>query len=193
MAIATAKPVPKRLKAQLDLAWVLRTRKQGLGGNGLEAGFIPSEPVMSPFFDHFRSGGRYRFRLGRSLDPHEELHPEMVDQGVEVGGDVPGTIDELIAMQQKNDGKDNDARPEKGDKVTEKVRQVLDCIEKLDTSAAEDQEIALAIVRHLEKFHDDAVKDMVEDRDSKRSQLAAWAVDADRLMYCRFLLESIDL
>ena len=189
MVIATAKPVPKRLKA----AWVLRTRKQGLGGDGLEAGFIPSEPVMSPFFDHFRSGGRYRFRLGRSLDPHEELHPEMVDQGVEVGSDVPGTIDELIAMQQKNESKDNDARPEKGDKVTEKVRQVLDCIEKLDTSAAEDQQIALAIVRHLEKFHDDAVKDMVEDRDSKRSQLAAWAVDADRLMYCRFLLESIDL
>ena len=117
----------------------------------------------------------------------------MADQGVEVGSDVPGTIDELIAMQQKNESKDNDARPEKGDKVTEKVRQVLDCIEKLDTSAAEDQQIALAIVRQLEKFHDDAVKDMVEDRDSKRSQLAAWAVDADRLMYCRFLLESIDL
>jgi len=159
----------------------------------METGSSLNEPVMSPFFDHFRSGGRYRFRLGHSLDPHEELHPEMVDQGVEVGSDVPGTIDELIAMQQKNESKDNDARPEKGDKVTEKVRQVLDCIEKLDTSAAEDQQIALAIVRHLEKFHDDAVKDMVEDVDSKRSQLAAWAVDADRLMYCRFLLESIDL
>ena len=88
MAIANAKPFPKRMKAQLDHAWVLRTRKQGLGGDGLEAGVINCEPLMSPFFEICRFGGRYRFLVGRSLDPHEELHPEMADQSVEVGSDV---------------------------------------------------------------------------------------------------------
>lgn len=149
---------------------------------------------MSPFFDPFSSGGRYRFRLGRSLDPHEELHPEMAEEPVDVSSEVPGTIDELIAMQQNDKPEPSrPEKPEKPDKVTEKVRKVLDLIEELDTSAAEDQEVALAIVRQLERFHDDAVKDMVEDTETKRSQLVAWAVDADRLMYCRFLLESIDL
>ena len=149
---------------------------------------------MTSFFDHFRSGGRYRFRQGRSLDPHEDLHPEMAEEAISVSNEVPGTIEELIAMQEKDKPEPSrPEKPEKSDKVTEKVRKVLDLIEELETSAAEDQEVALAIVRHLEKFHDDAVKDLVEDSESKRSQLAAWAVDADRLMYCRFLLESIDL
>lgn len=149
---------------------------------------------MFPSFDQFSSGGRYRFRLGRSLDPHEELHPEMAEEPVDVSSEVPGTIDELIAMQQNDKPEPSrPEKPEKPDKVTEKVRKVLDLIEELDTSAAEDQEVALAIVRQLERFHDDAVKDMVEDTETKRSQLVAWAVDADRLMYCRFLLESIDL
>ncbi len=84
-------------------------------------------------------------------------------------------------------------KPVDSDKLTAKVRDVLAFIEKLDTSAAEDKEVALTILRHLETFHDDAVDDMVNSAESERSQVGAWAVDADRLMFCRRLLESIDL
>ena len=57
---------------------------------------------MPAFFDNARrdGDGRYRFRRGYSVDPHEDLHPEMGEQAVEVGADVPSTISELIAMQQ---------------------------------------------------------------------------------------------
>jgi len=55
---------------------------------------------MNSFFDHFRSRGRYRFRCGRSLDPNEGLHPELAEDGIEVGNGVPNTIDELMAMQR---------------------------------------------------------------------------------------------
>ena len=84
-------------------------------------------------------------------------------------------------------------KPVNGDKLTAKVKDVLALLEKLNTSAAEDKEVALTILRHLETFHDDAVDDMVNSAESERSQVAAWAVDADRLMFCRRLLESIDL
>ena len=57
---------------------------------------------MSSLFDHFRDG-RYRFRLGRSLDPHEGLHPEMRDQEISIGIDVPNTIDELISLQSNQE------------------------------------------------------------------------------------------
>ena len=84
-------------------------------------------------------------------------------------------------------------KPVNGDKLTAKVKDVLALLEKLNTSAAEDQEVALTILRHLETFHDDVVDDMVKSTESERSQVGVWAVDADRLMFCRRLLESIDL
>ena len=37
------------------------------------------------------------------------------------------------------------------------MKEVLDLIEKLDTNAAEDQQIALTLVRKLESFHDEMV------------------------------------
>ena len=151
---------------------------------------------MPAFSDNARwdGDGRYRFRRGRSVDPHEDLHPEMGEQAVEVGADVPSTIDELIAMQQ---GDQNDAplpsKPEKPERLTAKVRRVLDLIEELETTAAEDQQIALSIVRLLEDYHDDIVAKMQEDTDAKHRQIVAWAVDADRLMQTRILLASVDL
>jgi hypothetical protein len=151
---------------------------------------------MPAFSDNARrdGDGRYRFRRGRSVDPHEDLHPEMGEQAVEVGADVPSTIDELIAMQQ---GDQNDAplpsKPEKPERLTAKVRRVLDLIEELETTAAEDQQIALSIVRQLEDYHDDIVAKMQEDTDAKHRQIVAWAVDADRLMQTRILLASVDL
>ena len=70
---------------------------------------------------------------------------------------------------------------------------LLSFIEQLDTSAAEDKQVALAILRHLETYHDDEAEELIESSFSKRSQAAAWAVDADRLLLCRSLLEGIEL
>ncbi|MBM5828092.1 MAG: hypothetical protein FJ050_08595 [Cyanobacteria bacterium M_surface_7_m2_040] len=149
---------------------------------------------MASLFDRFRRDGRYRFRAGRSLDPHEELHPEMVGPEVSVGASVPNTPEELMAMQQGDRSEaQRPEKPEKPNKITAKVKQVLDLIHELDTTPGEDQQIALTLVRELEDFHDKVVADLQDDQDAKHSQIAAWAVDADRLMHCRIFLDSIDL
>ena len=137
------------------------------------------------------TGGRYRFFGGRFADPNEGVHPEMVDL-VGTASDssgIPDSPDALIAMQENKP-----ERPEKPERIhSAKVKQVLDLMEKLETSADDDQQIALAILRQLERFHDGVVEEMREDEEAKHSQIAAWAVDADRLMHCRIFLESIDL
>jgi hypothetical protein len=135
--------------------------------------------------------GRYRFQGDQPLDPDAGVHPEMVSSASSepVSGGIPDSPDQLIAMQENKP-----QRPEKPERSqSSKVREALEFIEKLDTSAHEDQQIALAIVRHLERFHDGVVDDMQDDADAKHSQIAAWAVDADRLMHCRIFLESVDL
>ena len=144
-------------------------------------------------FDHFRGDGRYRFRRGDSLDPNEGLHPEMVDQSVDIGTGVPNTFDELMAMQENYPPSPGQPqKPDRSEKVTAKVKQVLDLIRELETGAAEDLEIALTLVRQLEDYHDKVVADMQEDPDAKHSQISAWSVDADRLMHCRIFLNSIE-
>ncbi len=152
----------------------------------------PTDATPSPQANEpHRPRGRYRFQGGRPLDPDAGVHPEMVaDQSVErVAAEIPNSPQELMAMQENKP-----ERPEKPERQqSAKVKEVLDLIEKLDTDAAEDQQIALAIVRHLESFHDDVVKEMQDDADAKHSQIVAWSIDADRLMRSRLLLESIDL
>ena len=137
------------------------------------------------------TGGRYRFFGGRFADPNEGVHTEMVDldgTAADSSG-IPDSPDALIAMQENKP-----ERPEKPERShSAKVKQVLDLMEKLETSADDDQQIALAILRQLERFHDGVVEEMREDEEAKHSQIAAWAVDADRLMHCRIFLESIDL
>jgi len=136
------------------------------------------------------TGGRYRFCGGRFVDPNEGVHPEMADlDGAPLASGIPNSPDELIAMQD-----DQAKLPEKPERnQSAKVKQVLDLMERLETSSSEDQQIAVAIVRHLERFHDGVVEEMKEDAEAKHSQIAAWAIDADRLMHCRIFLESIDL
>ena len=137
------------------------------------------------------TGGRYRFFGGRFADPNEGVHPEMVDLDgtASDSSGIPDSPDALIAMQENRP-----ERPEKPERIhSAKVKQVLDLMEKLETSADDDQQIALAILRQLERFHDGVVEEMREDEEAKHSQIAAWAVDADRLMHCRIFLESIDL
>ncbi|CAK6695427.1 hypothetical protein [Synechococcus sp. CBW1107] len=133
---------------------------------------------------------RYRFRAGKPIDPNEGLHPEMTDdnQPQTVAAGIPDSPQQLIAMQTK------DQRPEKPERgQSAKVKEVLDLINKLETSAVEDQQIALELVRHLESFHDGIVEEMQDDEAAKHSQIVAWAIDADRLMRARVLLDSVDL
>lgn len=137
------------------------------------------------------ASGRYRFFGGRFTDPNEGVHPEMVDLDGTAADScgIPDSPDALIAMQENKP-----ERPEKPERIhSAKVKQVLDLMEKLETTATEDQQIALSIVRHLERFHDGVVEEMRDDEEAKHSQIAAWAVDADRLMHCRIFLESIEL
>jgi len=138
------------------------------------------------------NNGRYRFRRGKAVDLQEDLHPEMVEQGVEVAANTPDTINELIAMQEKENA-DRPEKPDKDRKPSARIQEVLDLLNKLETTAAEDHEIALFLVRNLEDFHDGVVKEMQEDDGAKHSQIVAWAIDADRLMRSRLLLESVDL
>lgn len=137
--------------------------------------------------------GRYRFQGGQPLDPHADVHPEMAaDQAAApVGAGIPNSPDELIAMQESKPEKERPDKPERN--TTPKVKQVLDLIKRLETTAYEDQQIALALVRHLETYHDNVVGEMQDDDDAKHGQIVSWAIDADRLMHCRIFLESVDL
>jgi len=85
-------------------------------------------------------------------------------------------------------------RPEKPEpKTSVKVEQMLELLDRLETSAAEDLDLVQRLVRKLENFHDQVVEEMREDNDASHTQLIAWSIDADRLMRSRLLLESVDL
>jgi len=101
--------------------------------------------------------------------------------------DVQERLDELAVLIE-----DAKAMPLSASCLVNRA-QVLDLIDELETTAAEDQQIALSIVRQLECYHDDIVAKMQEDADAKHNQIVAWAVDADRLMQSRIVLESVDL
>ena len=96
-------------------------------------------------------------------------------------------------MQASHSSPSRPDKPTKNEKTTLKVKQALEFLEKLELSPAEDKQVALSILRHLESYHDDEVEELIESTDSKRSQVGAWAVDADRLMLCRIFLEGIEL
>jgi hypothetical protein len=154
-----------------------------------------NEQPLNPSADDARgANGRYRFQAGKPVDPDDGVHPELRssafnDTAATPAVAVPASPEQLIAMQEKKP-----ERPEKrSDQTRPKVSQVLELIEKLDTNAYEDQQIALALVRHLEQFHDNVVEEMQDDNEAKHTQIVCWAIDADRLMRCRMLLESVDL
>lgn len=137
------------------------------------------------------ANGRYRFQGNQPLDPDAGLHPEMAaDQAASsVAAGVPNSPQELMAMQENKP-----ERPEKPERQqSAKVKQVLELLTSIETTAAEDQQVAVAIIRQIENFHDGVVEEMESDEDAKHSQITRWAVDADRLYRCRMLLESVDL
>lgn len=154
-----------------------------------------NDQPLNPSADDARAAsGRYRFQAGQPVDPDDGLHPELRSSAFNAIPStpaiaIPDSPQHLIAMQEHKP-----ERPEKGaPPASPKVEQVLDLIRNLNTTAYEDQQIALALVHHLEQFHDGVVEEMQGDADAKHSQLVSWAIDADRLMRCRHLLDSVDL
>lgn len=149
-----------------------------------------------------KATGRYRFRDGEPVDPDEGVHPEMradgatarerpINQSANNDAEaIPASPAQLIAMQNEA----SKPRPEKPERQTSaNVTQVMELIDKLDTKAAEDLEIAYRLVRRLESFHDEVVDDMRDDPEASHNQLISWAIDADRLMQARILLGNVDL
>jgi hypothetical protein len=151
----------------------------------------PNETPLNPPADGPRPrSGRYRYEAGKPVDPDAGVHPEMAENQPPAGAaGIPGSPDELIAMQNSRT-----SRPEKPDfELSVKVKQVLELIDSLETDAHEDQQIALALISQLEKMHVEVVEDLQDDETAKHGQIVSWAIDADRLLRCRMLLESIDL
>ena len=148
-------------------------------------------PANPPSEENPQASGRYRFQAGEPADPNEGVHPEMVDlEGPGIAGaGIPSSPQALNKMQTARAD-----RPEKPEnQLSPRVKQVLELLESLGTEPAEDQQIALFLVRQLEMYHDGMVSELQDDDEAKHSQIVAWAVDADRLMRCRMLLESVDL
>ena len=152
------------------------------------------QPLNSSADNAGATNGRYRFQAGRPVDPDDGVHPELRsgafnDTAATPAVAIPDSPEQLIAMQEN--------KPERHEKHAEpsspKVSQVLELIETLNTNAHEEQQIALALVRQLEQFHDNVVQEMQDDSEAKHTQIVCWAIDADRLMRCRMLLESVDL
>lgn len=120
-------------------------------------------------------------------------HPE--DPGGEAGGEpgadnplaIPDSPQQLLAMQ-KGEGA-IPAPPTSSPRVLE----VLERINALETTSAEDKQIALALLRKLEDLHDEIVEELRDDPEAPHSQIIAWSIDADRLTRARILLESVDL
>jgi hypothetical protein len=96
---------------------------------------------------------------------------------------VPNTPEELFDLQQADPTKKESAR----------VLQALSTISSLHTSPAEDGRIALRLLHKLECWHDSMLEELIIGAGSHHSLIATVAVDADRLMRARLLLDSVRL
>lgn len=125
----------------------------------------------------------------KDTTPGPQANPP-VDPLAWTGAGTPNTPQELIAMQANLPASAEEPEPQQG---SDKVQAVLQVLEDLVTNPAEDQQIALFLLRRLENFHDLVVSELKRDDDAKHSQIVSWAVDADRLYRSRMLLETVDL
>lgn len=73
------------------------------------------------------------------------------------------------------------------------MERALALLSAQDLSPWESQQIALALLQQLESYHQGVVREMHDAPQSTPAQVACWAIDGDRLMHCRRLLESITL
>lgn len=90
----------------------------------------------------------------------------------------------------ESDDRDAKKRPSPG---SPRVKEAKALLERLATTCEDDRWIALHLVRRLEQSHDEMVQRLTDDQASQHAQVAAWAVDADRLMLARNLLEAVSL
>lgn len=75
----------------------------------------------------------------------------------------------------------------------DRVAQVLALLRARELNPWESQQIALNLLQQLEAYHQGVLAEMQNSPDSTAAQMACWAIDGDRLMHCRRLLESITL
>lgn len=102
---------------------------------------------------------------------------------------VPSTPGELVAMQRP--AHDILTPPPLDDET--RLALVLELLRAQNLNPWECQQIALALLQQLEAYHQAVVAEMHDTPQSTPAQVACWAIDGDRLMHCRRLLESITL
>jgi hypothetical protein len=137
--------------------------------------------------NRYQSKGRYRYQAGQPLDPFAELHPEMNGDFIQVNPSTPTTIQQLLDIQQAF------ASGLSQERFDIKVETILSLVRKLEISMVQSRKIALTLIEMIESFHDEMVQSMIDNDESERAQIAAWAIDSDRLMRCRDLLQQIEL
>ncbi|MFM7675151.1 MAG: hypothetical protein ACKO5F_06120 [Synechococcus sp.] len=138
-----------------------------------------------------RRSGRYRLQGGRSLDPSDGVHPEMLEEGtvLPVGGATPASPRELMDLQENRPT--CPAKPERT--LSANVKAALNLIDSRSNTPQEDLQIVLTLVRRLEAFHMEVTEELKSDEAAAHGQIALWAVDADRMMQARLLLELVEL
>lgn len=102
---------------------------------------------------------------------------------------VPATPAELVALQRPSGA----CPPPEAQADRTRVAQGLALLRAQELNPWECQQIALALLLQLESYHQAVVAELHEAPQSTPAQVACWAIDGDRLMHCRRLLESITL
>lgn len=138
------------------------------------------------------------WRLER--EPHCQSEPLAEEKGI--GGDpahkcqpepdrrpVPSTPGELVAMQRRLDQQ----RLPLPTTCDSRLQQALTLLQAQELTPWETQQIALALLQQLESYHQGVVAELHDTPESTSAQVACWAIDGDRLMHCRRLLESVTL
>ena len=62
------------------------------------------------------------------------------------------------------------------------MKELLERIEQVDCNVLEYQQLALKLVRYLERCHDEVVAEMNDDDEASHNQIISWSIDgvADR-------------
>ncbi len=102
---------------------------------------------------------------------------------------IPSTPGELMAMQQRL----SQSQPPEPPCSEQRVAQALRQLQSLGLNIWESQQIAVALLQQLEEYRQGVVAELHDTAGSPPAEVACWAIDGDRLMHCRRLLESITL
>lgn len=125
----------------------------------------------------------------RTPDPHAGVDATQRSASGPDQGLVPSTPGELVAMQQLV----GERQPPPATGGDDRVAQTLALLRSHDLNPWECQQITLALLLQLESYHQAVVAELHDTPQSTSAQVACWAIDGDRLMHCRRLLESITL